>query len=190
MPIPIPSLDPYLVTLGLDPAAFERLDRLRARYFPPDRNVVPAHLSLFHQLPGDAGDQIGSTLRQVARSSPPVALTFSVVKRIGRGVMVVVEAQGLAAIRSVLAGSFSGWLTLQDRQPFRPHVTIMNKAEPAEAGRAFEEIRSAWAPFAGSGVRLLLWRSRGGPWEEVDSFDLLGVPVAGDPNLSASRPEG
>ena len=45
------AVEPFLVTLGFDEATFTRLEELRRRYFPPERNVVPAHLSLFHRLP-------------------------------------------------------------------------------------------------------------------------------------------
>lgn len=187
--MPIPDA-PYLVTLGFDPPTFERLDRLRVRYFPPERNIVPAHLSLFHQLPGEEGDEIARVLADLARTIPPVPLTFPGVKRTGRGVMAVVEAPGLSTIRSSLARSFSGWLTPQDRQPFRPHVTIMNKAEPAEAAQAFEELRATWSPFPGLGDRLILWRYLGGPWDEVDALDLHAQPEVVGSHPHTSDPEG
>jgi hypothetical protein len=42
-----------ILTLKLDQTTFERANTLRQQYFPPERNVVPAHVILFHQLPGD-----------------------------------------------------------------------------------------------------------------------------------------
>ena len=44
---------PLVVTLALDDDAQARLDALRRTHFPSDRNVVPAHVSLFHALPGE-----------------------------------------------------------------------------------------------------------------------------------------
>lgn len=176
-----PTDAPYLVTLGLDPATFDRLDRLRARFFPPDRNVVPAHISLFHHLPGDDGEAIDRTLAAVARSHRPVLLAFPGVKRMARGVLATVEAPGLAAIRSAIARPFDRRLTPQDRQPFHPHVTLMNKAEPAEVAPALDELRATWSPWSGVGDRLLLWRYRGGPWEDVEEYPLSGVVPSEDP---------
>lgn len=188
--MPNPTDAPYLVTLGFDETTFERLDRLRARFFPPDRNIVPAHLSLFHHLPGDEAVEIVRALHDLARTGPPIELTFPGVRRLGRGVMAVIEARGLAAVQSSLARSFSSWLTPQDRQPFRPHVTIMNKAEPAEAARAFDELREGWTPWVGRGNRLLLWRYRGGPWEAVEAFGFLGEWAPAGPELTPSPTKG
>ena len=182
--------DPYLVTLGFDPSTFERLDRLRARYFPPSRNMVPSHLSLFHKLPGDEGESIDLALAGVSRWAEPIPLSFSGLKRTGRGMMATVEAPGLAAIRSSLARSFARWLTPQDRQPFHPHVTLMNKAERLEAEAAFEELQAAWSPWSGTGDRLILWRYLGGPWDEVASYALSGEAWAGNLIDTSSRSEG
>jgi 2'-5' RNA ligase len=86
----------------------------------------------------------------------------------------VAEAPGLGASRARLAGAFAPWLTPQDRQPFRPHVTIMNKADRTSAARAFAELGAAWVAWEGRGESLLLWRYRGGPWEGVGEFALRG----------------
>ena len=44
---------PLILTLKLDQASFTRLDALRQAHFPPERNWLSAHLTLFHHLPGD-----------------------------------------------------------------------------------------------------------------------------------------
>lgn len=172
-----PDDAPFLITLGFDPATFDRLDGLRRRYFPPDRNQVPAHLSLFHQLPGHDFDSIDAELDRVARARPPVPLRFVGPKPTGKGVMLATEAPGLAAIHAELARSFARHLTPQDRQPYRPHVMVMNKATPAEAERALDEIRATWDPWSGAGDRLILWRYLGGPWDEAASYPLVGHPT-------------
>ena len=166
---------PYLLTLGFDAPTFERLDALRARYFPPGRNQVPAHLMLFHLLPGDEWEAIDRAVAGVVASSPPVPFGFPVVKRIGRGMMLLAEAPGLAAIHASLARTFDRWLTPQDRQGFRPHVTLMNKAEPAEVAAAFGELQATWPGWAGRGDRLILYRYLGGPWDEVETYPLAGL---------------
>lgn len=165
---------PYLLTLGLNSPTFERLDALRARYFPPEWNQVPAHLMLFHQLPGEEWEAIDRAIAGVAASSPPVPLGFPVVKRIGRGMMLPAEAPGLAAIHASLARTFDRWLTPQDRQGFRPHVTLMNKSEPAKVAAAFGVLQATWPGWTGLGDRLILYRYLGGPWDEVETYPLAG----------------
>ncbi len=177
-------MDPLIVTLGFDPETFRRLDELRRRYFPPERNVVPAHVSLFHALPGDDPDTVIATLADVASANAPLPLRFASLKRLGRGMAISVEASGLLAVHRDLARLFAGGLTAQDRQPFRPHVTIMNKAEPEEARAAFAHLGASWAPWEGVGVGLCLWSYRGGPWELVAEF-----PFPGDSGRTAARPE-
>ncbi len=172
--MPMMPARPLLLTLGFDRATFGRLDGLRARYFPPERNQIPAHLSLFHQLPGQEQGAIEDTLARAARSAGPIPLTFTDIKRMGRGLMLPVQATGLAPLRASLARSFAPWLTDQDRQPFHPHVTIMNKAERAEVDSALDHLRGDWQPWTGRGERLLLWRYLGGPWEAVEEYDLTG----------------
>ena len=43
----------YILTAEMDEDSFGWLDRLRRRYFPPERNFLPAHLTLFHLLSPD-----------------------------------------------------------------------------------------------------------------------------------------
>ena len=49
---------PFVLTLELDGASFGRLNELRRRHYPPERNMVPAHLTLFHQLPAAHGREV------------------------------------------------------------------------------------------------------------------------------------
>ena len=165
---------PFVVTLGFDPETFGRLDALRSRYFPPGRNFLPAHLSLFHSLPTGEGEEIGRTLAEVAAASGPIPLRFPGIFRLGRGVALRVEAPGLSAVHKRLATAFGPWLTPQDRQPFRPHVTVMNKAEKAEAELAFATIGAGWEPWEGLGTGLLLWTYEGGPWDSVAEYRFGG----------------
>ena len=46
-------MPPLIVTALLDEVAQERFDRLRREHFPPERNQLDAHLTLFHRLPDD-----------------------------------------------------------------------------------------------------------------------------------------
>lgn len=165
---------PFLVTLGMDPASFGRLDTLRNRYYPPHRNIVPAHVSLFHKLPADEQAAIGGTLAHAAAKLPPIPLHFGRLEKLGGGLAVAVSAPGLARLHAWFNRRFAVWLTPQDRQPFWPHVTLMNKAPRANVARAFAELSASWEPWNGVGESLLLWRYRDGPWELASEYRFRG----------------
>jgi len=44
---------PLILTLKLDEESQAFFDKQRALYFPPERNFLKAHLTLFHQLPDE-----------------------------------------------------------------------------------------------------------------------------------------
>lgn len=161
---------PLLVTLALDPDTFELLNGLRTAHFPPARNIVPAHITLFHALPGAEEASLAVDLAELAARTPPVPLLFPRVRFIGRGVAVDVESPALVAARGELAQRWQPLLTPQDRQRYKPHVTIQNKAAPEAARQLFAELAETWQNHTGSGVGLLLWHYRGGPWEKAGSF--------------------
>lgn len=81
-----------------------------------------------------------------------------------------IESPVLSGLRARLAERFEPWLSQQDRRPFRPHVTIQNKAPAAEAKTLFSALQAEFIAFEASGETLLLWRYRGGPWEEAGRY--------------------
>ncbi|RKG64551.1 2'-5' RNA ligase family protein [Corallococcus sp. CA054B] len=164
---------PLLITAELEPEAFARLDGLRRRYFPPERNVIPAHVSLFHHLPAHEQDAVEAAL-EVVTERPAPSLRFMKLRSLGRGMAVDVEAPGLAPVHRELSRAYAEWLTPQDRQPFRPHVTLMNKATVEEAKAALAELGAGWSAFDSHAPALLLWRYLGGPWESVRRFPFTG----------------
>ncbi|MCU0757997.1 MAG: 2'-5' RNA ligase family protein [Steroidobacteraceae bacterium] len=157
----------FVVTLGLDECTFALLDALRREHFPPARNFLPAHLTLFHQLPEDPAAAVEGTLAAAARGTASFPLVVGPPRPLGRGVALAVQAEALHALHRRLAEAFRPWLTRQDAQGFRPHVTVQNKADPASARASFERLRAEWSPHPGRGEALLLWRYLGGPWERV-----------------------
>src|SRR6478736_2886397 len=50
----------FILTAELDPASFDWLDGLRRVHFPPARNLLPAHLTLFHRLSPAQTDRLGA----------------------------------------------------------------------------------------------------------------------------------
>ena len=165
---------PLILTLKMDGASQERFDRLREAHFPPERNFIPAHLTLFHKLPGDRETEVVSTIRDVCRTQTPTAVRATGVRFLGRGVAYELESGGLEAVRRRLAGDWEPWLIPQDRQRFKPHVTVQNKVSPETARALHERLRAAFCPFEVRAEGLLLWRYMGGPWEPVGAYEFEG----------------
>ncbi len=161
---------PLIVTLGFDEESFAVFDAARRRHFPPDRNHLPAHLTLFHHLPGDEEAAIAATLREATRDLPPIALAVTGLRFLGYGSAYEIDAPALSRLRQELANGWRDWLTPQDSQKFRPHVTIQNKAPAAAAKALFAQLQAKFAPFEAIGTGLLLWRYKGGPWEAAGEF--------------------
>ena len=164
-----PGSDPLIVTAHLDADSFEALDALRRRHFPKKLNKIPAHVSLFHKLPGEELDSVRATLAEVCRAVRPFVMAPRELRFLGRGVAIAYEAPELAQLHGRLAQAWSGWLSAQDRQSFRAHVTIQNKVEPAVARALLEELREDAEPPTCRVEGLDLWRYLGGPWEAIET---------------------
>ena len=162
--------DPLILTASLDPEAAGLFQRLRNQHFPARLNVVPAHLTLFHHLPGEALPAIEEALAALCRGEAPMPFIARGFRFLGRGVAVELEAERLVAARRRLAGLWAQDLTAQDRQSFRPHVTIQNKAEPAAARALLARLEADGLDARGTILGLDLWHYRGGPWEIAERF--------------------
>ncbi len=165
---------PLILSLQFDPATFDTLDRLRREHFPPARNHLSAHATLFHHLPGDRHDAIAEQLAASAAAVAPLPLTLPSARFLGRGVAIDVGCEPLLRLRGELARAWRPWLTPQDRQGFRPHVTVQNKVDTADARVLYERLRRTWTPLAGTATGLSLWWYRGGPWEPAGTFAFAG----------------
>ncbi|WP_219898742.1 2'-5' RNA ligase family protein [Phormidesmis priestleyi] len=162
---------PLVLTLKLDAIAFDSLNLLRQQHFPPKRNFLPAHVTLFHALPGDQELAIRQTLQTLCQQTSRLSVRFPTLRSLGGGVAIEIESPKLIQVRNQLAQGWSGWLSAQDRQGYRPHVTIQNKVTSDEARGLYERLSQVWQPIEGSGEGLLLWHYRGGPWELADEFE-------------------
>jgi 2'-5' RNA ligase len=162
-------MQPLILTLELDPQSFEIFNTLRKEHFPPERNFLAAHVTLFHKLPGEQETAIKETLQEISSRSL-LELSFSGLRFLGKGVAVNIESSELLELRKKLVTTWQDWLGAQDKRPFKPHVTVQNKVTPVEARALLEHLQKTWAPLQGRGTGLLLWRYLGGPWELVEAF--------------------
>ena len=173
---PISMPDPLIVTLRLDAALFATLDGLRRQHFPAARNVVPAHVSLFHALPGGREADVRRLLAAAAARTEAFGVSLPGVRSLGRGVAATFEGgAALAALHRSLVGAVEAALgpeaiTAQDRQPLRPHVTLQNKGTLEAARKTLAHLAASWSALDGRAEGLDLWHYRGGPWEAAASF--------------------
>lgn len=167
MPEPSP---PLILTLKLDQNTFSYFDQLRQKHFPPEKNYLPAHITLFHALPGDRETNIQQSLQALCSCTPVLPLTFPRLRFLGQGVAVEVDCAELVQLRHRLAKPWDSWLSRQDQQGYRPHITIQNKTTFNQAKQLYEQLANEWQPFNGYGEGLLLWRYQGGPWESLGEF--------------------
>lgn len=155
---------PLVLTLALHPDDQARFDRLRTLHFPSGRNMIPAHVTLFHHLPGAGIDAIQDTLRRECAALAAFPVQASGLRFLGRGVAYELQAAELLALRNRLARHWQDWLTPQDAQGYRPHVTVQNKARPEDARALRDAMLAGFAPFSVRAGGLLLWHYLGGPW--------------------------
>jgi 2'-5' RNA ligase len=161
---------PLILTLLLDEATAQLFNELRRRHFPPERNYLDAHLTLFHHLPGRERAAISEYLTAYCQQLAPMALAVTGLQFLGQGVAYRVESEAVEALHRDLQRHWRPWLTPQDQQKRRPHVTIQNKVRPEVARSLHEQLSSSFQPFAATGTGLQLWAYRNGPWEAVQTF--------------------
>lgn len=159
-----------VLTLGIEDAAQARFDALRTRHFPPERNFIPAHVTLFHALPGLDVDAVARDVQAACAAHAPFQVAVTGLRPLGRGVAYELRSSPLSAVRTRLARQWHGWLTPQDAQGYRPHLTIQNKATPEAARALLDAMRAAFVPFEFAAQSLLLWRYLGGPWEALGRY--------------------
>ncbi|QEH34422.1 hypothetical protein OJF2_29610 [Aquisphaera giovannonii] len=153
----------FVATVTLDIESARRLNALREAYFPPHRNVLDAHATLFHKLSAEA---VATLEQAVAEASPqPFEVALPGPFSLGRGVAIRVESGQLVSLRNRLATRLHAELSAQDRQAYRPHVTIQNKVTAEEASRTLIDVRREWLPCVARVEGIDLWEYLGGPWQ-------------------------
>ncbi|HJE24005.1 MAG TPA: 2'-5' RNA ligase family protein [Methylorubrum populi] len=170
----MPEPAPLILTLQMDETAFARFDGLRRRHFPEALNHIPAHATLFHHLPGEDAAGVTETVTVLARLQPPPEVAVTGLRFTGRGVAYVLASEALSAFRGQVATAFRDRLTAQDRQGWRPHVTVQNKVAPETARALHAALSESFAPTLFQAPGLLLWRYLGGPWERIAEIPFGG----------------
>ena len=81
-----PIAAPIIVTALLGAADQAFFDAQRRAFFPPERNQLAAHLTMFHHLPPGSAGELRHRLGQETRGVPAPMARVTGVFSLGRGV--------------------------------------------------------------------------------------------------------
>lgn len=165
---------PLIVTAQLPRDLHRWANELRLTHYPPERNFVDAHVTLFHALPPSLEAEARQELARAAGANRPVRAEITGLLSLDRGTAIALHSPAMLALRDDLAERFHGMLSAQDSHRPRLHITIQNKAPAAEAralqNRLAPGIERRRFAFAG----LALHAYEGGPWRSLGSWPFRG----------------
>lgn len=159
-----------IVTARIEEADLTPFDDLRRMHFPPDRNFLRAHMTMFHRLPGEYLDRIVESMAETASRQTCFYAQVDGVRHLGAGVAYSVTSTELATVRSQLKTHYAGWLGPQDQQKWLPHITIQNRVLKPAADSLHRQLQQTFVPHPISITGLELWRYLDGPWQLHSAF--------------------
>lgn len=165
---------PIILTATMAPADAAWATALRDQHFPPERNYLRAHITLFHHLPGPQWPLVRDMVKRLCADNPPPKARIDRILNLGRGVAFHVDSPDLLTLRAELADAFFGLLTPQDSHKPRLHITVQNKVEPAAARRQLTQLEADFTPRPLSIVGIDAHYYRGGPWEPIQGWKFRG----------------
>ena len=142
-------------------------DSLRRAHFPPERNHLAAHLTMFHHLSPLLEAELRQRLVSETRRVLAPAAKVTGLMSLGGGTAFRIESPRLDEIRARLADAFAPMPIRQDAARWRAHVTIQNKVSPAEARALHNALNADFCPRSVAIAGLGTWWYRGGPWEPL-----------------------
>ncbi|MEP7349845.1 MAG: 2'-5' RNA ligase family protein [Sphingorhabdus sp.] len=165
---------PIIITAEMGKADQAWANGLRRAHYPPERNFLDVHITLFRHLPPGHLPEIKSRLATLASECAAPVARLSEVMLLGRGVPYRVDSPELLAIRDELAEEFRGLLIPQDQARPRLHITVQNKVEPAVAKALHTQLSANFSPrpLAISGLAAYFYR--GGPWKNIGRWSFRG----------------
>jgi hypothetical protein len=165
---------PIIVTAVMGSADQAWANALRQQYFPPERNFLDAHITLFHHLPPLHLPEIKARLKDMTAQYAPPSARLTDVLLFGRGVAYRVDCPDLLIMRDELAHALHGLIVPQDQARPRLHITIQNKVESSEAKALYAELAADFKdrPIEIKGLAAHYYR--GGPWEPIMTSNFRG----------------
>lgn len=169
---------PIIMTARMGGDDFAWANGLRRQYYPPERNQIAAHITLFHHLPGHCADQVTQCAKDMTRQYAPPHAMLSDLMKLNGGVAYRIESITLLAMRRDIAEQFHGLLTAQDQGRPRLHITVQNKATAALARETYAALAANFEPRSLMITGLALHRYDGGPWEGMGEYGFRGKAIA------------
>lgn len=165
---------PFIVTAELPGDLFAWANDLRRTHFPPERNNLPAHVTLFHALAPSLREELPRELARMAGEFAAPEAELDGLMDLGGGTALFIRSAGMQAIRSELAELFFTMLTAQDRGKKKLHITVQNKVDRAAAKALQAELGAVLLPrrFAFTGLGLHIYRDP--HWESVGTWKFRG----------------
>ena len=168
------AFEPFIVTAELPADVLAWADSLRRAHFPPERNWLKAHVTLFHAFAPSLRAELRAMLGGIAASHPAPQCRLDGLMNLGRGTALRLESPALLAIRAEIAERFHGALTAQDSHPPRLHITIQNKVTPEAAKTLQAALGPALEPLNFAFVALGLHRYMNPHWEAEQVWPFRG----------------
>ncbi|ROW12100.1 hypothetical protein VMCG_00707 [Cytospora schulzeri] len=169
----------YVLTLNTTPSLHKPVTALREKHFPAHLNRTPAHLTMFHALPGSHMSSIVAAIEKECQDLAPFRLTTGSLFRMRRGVGINVGqgAQPARLLHRALQQCWADVLSEQDRQGWRPHWTIQNKVnDVAVVEGTLREVEQEFPGAEGFAEGCVLWRyEAGGAWKFERMFEFGGA---------------
>ena len=169
-----PNHAPFIVTAELPGDIFAWADGLRREHFPPERNHLAAHVTLFHSFAPSLREELPRELARCAAEYAPPAAQIDALMDLGGGTALALRSPAMLAIRGELAERFFAMLTAQDRGGKRLHITVQNKVERKAALALQVELGAELTarPFRFTGLGL--HRYLNPHWEQLGVWKFRG----------------
>ncbi|MBB5986098.1 2'-5' RNA ligase family protein [Sphingobium lignivorans] len=164
---------PIIVSAELEGEAQAWAEGLRRRFYLPERNKVPAHVTLFRHLPPSLENELRRLLAEFAAEPPPRA-RIGTPYALDGGVAIVLESPDLLDLHAHLRARFDHHLTPQDDHPPRLHITIQNKVAPDVARATLALLRQTVRPRPVRIAALACWHYRDGRWDLIARYAFRG----------------
>jgi 2'-5' RNA ligase len=151
------------------------MQSLRGKWFPEQRNKVPAHITLFHALPGSRIVQISQSLETITRRTRRFGVATGFIQKSRNGVFVNV-GQGEERVKRIFEEVKDQFLECLSRQDMRlrAHWTVMNKeGDSKRVDDAYRDVEKS-GTAEGIAKGLVLWRyEKNGTWSYERDFEFL-----------------
>ena len=169
-----PDKAPFIVTAELPGDLFAWANALRTAHFPPERNHLKAHVTLFHSFAPSLRAELPRELARLAGEyAQPPGRTNGLMD-LGGGTAIALHSPGMLSIREEIAETFYAMLTAQDRGGKKLHITVQNKVERAAAKALQAELAALIDTREFRFTGLGLHRYLGPHWEAVGVWKFRG----------------